>query len=59
MGAGADPSSSTGPGDDVASKRFFLHARHIQLAHPITHKTLSIEAPLPPDFEQLIASLEV
>ncbi|MEX2303212.1 MAG: RluA family pseudouridine synthase [Bryobacterales bacterium] len=57
--AAADPSSSTGPGDDGASKRFFLHARHIKLAHPTTHKTLSIEAPLPPDFERLIASLEV
>jgi 23S rRNA-/tRNA-specific pseudouridylate synthase len=55
--APADPASAA-PGGD-SSKRFFLHARHIKLSHPTTHKTLSIEAPLPPDFERLIASLEV
>jgi 23S rRNA pseudouridine1911/1915/1917 synthase len=40
-------------------KRFYLHARCIRLAHPSTHAPLSIEAPLPPDFEMLLQSLGV
>lgn len=40
-------------------KRFYLHARSIRLAHPSTHAPLTIEAPLPPDFEQLLRSLGV
>jgi 23S rRNA pseudouridine1911/1915/1917 synthase len=41
------------------SRRFFLHARRIRLAHPSSHEPLSIEAPLPPDFEKLVRSLRV
>jgi 23S rRNA-/tRNA-specific pseudouridylate synthase len=41
------------------SQRFYLHARNIRLAHPTTREPLSIEAPLPADFEKLLKSLGV
>jgi hypothetical protein len=34
-----------------------LHARRVRLAHPVTHAALSIEAPLPPDFENVLQRL--
>jgi len=37
--------------------RFFLHAKRIEFDHPSTGERLSIEAPLPKDFEELIAEL--
>ncbi len=40
------------------SQRFILHARRIRLAHPLTRAALSIEAPLPPDFENVLQSLD-
>jgi 23S rRNA pseudouridine1911/1915/1917 synthase len=39
------------------AQRFILHARRIRLAHPSTRAPLSIEAPLPPDFENVLRSL--
>jgi 23S rRNA pseudouridine1911/1915/1917 synthase len=54
----ADPDAP----DALASEptqRFYLHARCIRLAHPSTHAPLSIEAPLPPDFETLLKYLGV
>jgi 23S rRNA pseudouridine1911/1915/1917 synthase len=44
---------------EPSTRRFYLHARRIRLAHPSTHAPLSIEAPLPPDFEKLLQSLGV
>ena len=38
--------------------RLFLHARKIGFRHPETGKWLEIEAPLPPDLERFLASLE-
>jgi len=35
-----------------------LHARELALVHPRTGKTLTWEAPLPPDMEELLQSLE-
>jgi 23S rRNA-/tRNA-specific pseudouridylate synthase len=63
-GAGVGPAEQQGlrrpePCATESPKRFYLHARCIRLAHPSTHAPLSIEAPLPPDFEQLLRSLGV
>lgn len=44
---------------EPSARRFYLHAQRIRLAHPSTHAPLSIEAPLPPDFEKLLQSLGV
>jgi 23S rRNA-/tRNA-specific pseudouridylate synthase len=52
---GAPEPNATEPG----VQRFYLHARRIALMHPVTHAPLSIEAPLPPDFEKLLQSLGV
>jgi len=38
--------------------RLFLHARRIGFRHPETEKWLEFEAPLPPDLERFLASLE-
>jgi 23S rRNA pseudouridine1911/1915/1917 synthase len=38
-------------------ERFFLHAREIRFHHPSTDEALSIEAPLPPEFTEVIDSL--
>jgi 23S rRNA pseudouridine955/2504/2580 synthase len=38
--------------------RMFLHARYLRLAHPATGEPLILEAPLPPDCETLLASLD-
>ncbi len=34
-----------------------LHAKRLTLEHPITHETLSVEAPLPEEFENVLATL--
>ena len=39
-------------------KRNFLHAAHLEFAHPHTGKTLAIDAPLPTVLEQFVAWLE-
>jgi 23S rRNA pseudouridine1911/1915/1917 synthase len=38
--------------------RVALHAARLQFIHPRTGKTISVEAPLPPDFQSLIKSLQ-
>lgn len=38
----------------VPFRKFFLHAYRLELAHPITGKKLSIQAPLPAAFEKAI-----
>jgi 23S rRNA pseudouridine1911/1915/1917 synthase len=34
-----------------------LHAEHLVIAHPITHKALDLRAPLPADFDVQLAQL--
>ncbi len=36
-----------------------LHAYRLEFTHPITHQPMEFTAPLPPDFEQVLALLEV
>ncbi|HYD85824.1 MAG TPA: RluA family pseudouridine synthase, partial [Opitutus sp.] len=38
-------------------ERVMLHAEHLVFAHPITKKTLDLRAPLPSDFEAMLAQL--
>jgi 23S rRNA pseudouridine955/2504/2580 synthase len=40
-----------------ALKRMFLHAHQISFVHPDTGKTLTINAPLPPECERFLVSL--
>jgi 23S rRNA pseudouridine1911/1915/1917 synthase len=42
-----------------AFKRQALHAAKLGFEHPRTGKTLTLESPVPPDFEQLLAALRV
>jgi 23S rRNA pseudouridine1911/1915/1917 synthase len=44
-------------GDDFAPARQMLHAARIEIAHPITGKTLRVEAPLPVDYVESSARL--
>ena len=39
-------------------ERQALHAAHLGFDHPVTGDTLSFDAPLPPDFEELISVLK-
>lgn len=39
-------------------KRMFLHARSIDLAHPLTGEVLHIESPLAPDLAQFLSRLD-
>ncbi len=38
----------------VGLERNFLHAAHLEFAHPQTGKVLSIDAPLPPELEEFL-----
>jgi 23S rRNA pseudouridine1911/1915/1917 synthase len=38
--------------------RNFLHAAHLEFAHPVTGKLLQLEAPLPQELEQFLERLE-
>ncbi len=40
----------------ISFKRMFLHSFIMKIRHPITHRTLAIEAPMPEDFRRLVAS---
>jgi 23S rRNA pseudouridine955/2504/2580 synthase len=40
-------------------KRMFLHAYKLSFVHPITGEALSLEAPMPIEFESMIATLSV
>ncbi len=37
--------------------RFALHAHQLEFRHPITGKDMKLQAPLPPDFQQLLETL--
>jgi 23S rRNA pseudouridine1911/1915/1917 synthase len=43
--------------DSLALERNFLHAAHLEFAHPQTGKTIAVDAPLPPELEELMAQL--
>ena len=40
-----------------AFKRMFLHAHRLQVAHPVSGESLTLEAPLPPECENWLAAL--
>ncbi|NOS67581.1 MAG: RluA family pseudouridine synthase [Candidatus Peribacteraceae bacterium] len=42
---------------ELGYRRFFLHAWKVTLPHPLTHKDVSIEAPMPKVFEEVLHSL--
>src|SRR4051794_38826479 len=41
----------------IPVRRQALHARHLGFVHPVSGETLSVEAPLPVDLEELLAGL--
>jgi 23S rRNA pseudouridine1911/1915/1917 synthase len=43
--------------DSLGLERNFLHAAHLECAHPKTGKTIAVHAPLPPELEELMAQL--
>ena len=45
------------PGEEVLLARTPLHAQRVELAHPATGEKLVVEAPLPADFEAVLAAL--
>lgn len=42
----------------VQPKRVMLHAEHLIVEHPITHKTMDLRAPLPKDFKAMVTALK-
>jgi len=45
------------PAHPIAFNRQALHARYLNLSHPISGEYVHLEAPLPPDMEHLLARL--
>jgi 23S rRNA pseudouridine955/2504/2580 synthase len=45
-------------GERIAFKRMFLHAHQITFTHPDTGKPVTLNAPLPPECERFLKSLE-
>ena len=45
------------PGGDVLIERQALHAFRLTISHPVSGKSMTFEAPLPPDFEATLAAL--
>jgi 23S rRNA pseudouridine955/2504/2580 synthase len=45
-------------GERVALKRMFLHAYQLSFVHPDSGKTMTLKAPLPPECERFLKSLE-
>jgi 23S rRNA pseudouridine1911/1915/1917 synthase len=41
----------------ISVSRQMLHARRLGFTHPVTQKTLSFEAPIPPDIENVLKKL--
>ncbi len=44
--------------EEFGYRNFFLHASSVSFVHPITGKTLIIEAPLPKPFEEVVHKLQ-
>ncbi|HXA46181.1 MAG TPA: RNA pseudouridine synthase, partial [Burkholderiaceae bacterium] len=45
-------------GERIAFKRMFLHAHQITFTHPDSGKPVTLNAPLPPECENFLKSLE-
>ena len=45
------------PDEAPAASRQCLHARELTVSHPVTQQPMTVEAPMPNDFEQLLAWL--
>ena len=45
------------PGLPKQPERVMLHAEHLVFAHPLTHKTIDLRAPLPPDMTAMLKQL--
>jgi 23S rRNA pseudouridine1911/1915/1917 synthase len=45
--------------DELVFARQALHAYEITFVHPATLQTMTLQAPLPADFQQLLANLRV
>jgi 23S rRNA pseudouridine1911/1915/1917 synthase len=65
-GGGRAPSGRSGgperaapwvPGADISFPRQALHAHRVTIVHPVTHQTMTFEAPIPADFQALIGRL--
>ena len=41
----------------TAMTRFFLHAEHLELEHPVTGASLAFDAPVPPELEDVLSQL--
>jgi 23S rRNA pseudouridine1911/1915/1917 synthase len=54
---GACPGVDRGQLPQGRFERMFLHARYLRLAHPVTGQDLTLQAPLPPECEQLLSAL--
>ncbi len=50
LGADAADASGAGHADEVLMQRQALHAFRLTIQHPVSGKSLTFEAPLPPDF---------
>jgi 23S rRNA pseudouridine1911/1915/1917 synthase len=46
-----------GARQSLALSRPFLHARHLELTHPVTGESLAFEAPLPDELREVLAHL--
>ena len=46
-----------GARQSLPMRRPFLHAEHLELAHPVTGESLAFDAPLPTDLTEVLASL--
>ena len=58
--AGRQWRSLSDPPSQAACRSFprqALHARRLGFIHPVTHKEVTFEAPVPADFEELVATL--
>jgi 23S rRNA pseudouridine955/2504/2580 synthase len=40
-------------------KRMFLHAHRLSFFHPVSHLTMSLESPLPPELTGFLERLEL
>jgi 23S rRNA pseudouridine1911/1915/1917 synthase len=56
---GARPNARLKELTNYASARVLLHARDLSFTHPRTKKTVSFEAPLPPDFKDALKFLKL
>jgi 23S rRNA-/tRNA-specific pseudouridylate synthase len=45
--------------DETLPARHLLHARTLSFVHPFTGDEVAIESPVPPDFAEMLATLEL